>query len=101
MFYTPCEFGGLSTIYIYIYRLIVLSSSFLRLQSCYSNVVATPLCATLEFSDRALAHWSPNSLCSGQLSSRHSFQPIASGGKCESAPFLPMLPHLSRPFHVY
>ena len=99
MFYTPCEFGGLSNIYIYM--IIVLSSSLLRLQSCYSNVVATPLCTTLEFSDRALAHWSPNSLCSGQLSSRHSFQPIASGGKRESAPFLPMLPHLSRPFHVY
>ena len=42
--------------------IIVLSSSLLRLQSCYSNVVATPLCTTLEFSDRALAHWSPNSL---------------------------------------
>ena len=80
--------------------IIVLSSSLLRLQSCYSNVVATPLCTTLEFSDRALAHWSPNSLCSGQLSSRHSFQPIASGGKRESAPFLPMLPHSLRPFHV-
>ena len=96
MFYTPCEFGGLSNIYIYIYMLIVLSSSLLRLQSCYSNVVATPLCTTLEFSDRALAHWSPNSLCSGQLSSRHSFQPIILGGKRVSAPILPMLPRLLR-----
>ena len=98
MFYIPCEFGGLSNLYIYVYMIIVLSSSLLRLQSCYSNVVATPLCTTPEFSDRALAHWSPNSLCSGQLSSRHSFQPITSGGKCESAPFLPMLPRSLRLF---
>ena len=57
--------------------IIVLSSSLLRLQSCYSNVVATPLCTTPEFSDRALAHWSPNSLCSGHTEHATSARHIA------------------------
>ena len=100
MFYIPCEFGGLSYLYIYVDMIIVLSSSLLRLQSCYSNVVATPLCTTPEFSDHvvmfSLTLLSPNSLCSGQLSSRHSSQLSILGGKHVSVPILPMLPRLLR-----
>ena len=64
------------------------------------HFVATPLCTTLKFSDHvvmsSLTLLSPNSLCSGQLSSRHSFQPIILGGKRVSVPILPMLPRLLR-----
>ena len=56
------------------------------------HFVATPLCTTLKFSDHvvmsSLTLLSPNSLCSGQLSSRPSFQPIILGGKRVSAPIL-------------
>ena len=101
MFYTPCEFGGLSNIYIY----ISICSLFCHLLYFVCNL-AIPMLSQLHsalHSSSRIARSLTGALilfCSGQLSSCHSFQPIASGGKRESAPFLPMLPHSLRPFHV-
>ena len=72
MFYTPCEFGGLS-IYISIYSLFYLLLFFVC-DLAVPIFVTTPLCTTLEFSGHVVM-FSLTLLCSNSLSSRSIVKP--------------------------
>ena len=72
MFYTPCEFGGLS-LYISIYSLSYLLLFFVC-DLAVPIFVTTPLCTTLEFSGHVVM-FSLTLLCSNSLSSRSIVKP--------------------------